>query len=930
MKADGKVPRHRFLTLVAFLIAASPQPSQAQAKNVRPVPGPYFFEPAEEDFFMDLWRQGKLHHPYLRSLAERRAAWAEENASRIAPGIPTLPPSSDLGSQALGPDIIANDRSLSTGQPFTQAEPSVAAFGPFVVASWNDGRPLCTSKGQSFAYSSDYGATFHDGGLIPFLRGDPTVAVNAKTGAWYVSGLGATISVWKGHFTETGFVLDLRRDFAQSGEFRDKPWMAVDSTSGNVHITWTSFAEDLSSKIVLQRLDADLNPLGPLQELRYTPPFTETGVGHGAQGSFPAVGPDGMLYVGWSIYYSNSDVTVPLSHYEIVRSDDYGQTFGAIQKIADYRWNLQALAPGFRRGIWGGFVALAVDMTHGPYRGRVYATWAEIPDLPDPPPTSLIVEEVENNDFFASATPFALGGRIHGTLTGAGNNDFFTFTGQRGQVLRIDCDTLDQQRIRLICPADTMGLASYHLIANSSTQYVCGLPYDGTYYLQIASESNSQTGYQIATIVDQPGPGGRARDIKDAFVAWSDDGAAWSTPVRLNDDPPGPDAHHVSVSVDGRGRVHAFWFDWRDDAECGVISNQYMASSGDGGVTWGANRKLTDAPSFWGALASCSSINQGDYTHMAAAGDYVYSAFADARMGDPDVFIDASRFSPVASCPDDVIRLPLSTSTLGFSLSNHGNFDTPLAWRVVDSKGWLTGATPALEGSQTLTADGGTLVVQATFVLPDACEGESTLVRFITFDPFIPGYQDTCVTVLGCDDAVPTLVSLVDATVQNGTVTLRWHDPASAGLSARVSRRATGADWVERELVTADGSGLFVFEEHDVPPGRYDYGLELLEGEHAGLVIETRIEVPSFTFALHGARMDPSGSGFRVALTLTSAERARLELLDVAGRIVAAREIQGPGLHEVVIGGGSLTSGVYLTRLSQGGATAITKAVFLR
>src|SRR5262249_13175210 len=143
----------------------------------------------------------------------------------------------------------------------------------------------------------------------------------------------------------------------------------------------------------------------------------------------------------------------------------------------------------------------------------------------------------------------------------------------------------------------------------------------------------------------------------------------------------------------------------------------------------------------------------------------------------------------------DVAFQPQTTTTLDFSLSNQGNFDTPLAWRVTDTRGWLAGATPALQGSQTLAA-GGTLMVQAALALPSSCGGDSSLVQFITSDPFIPGHEDTCLTIVRCDLPTPTTVALVASTVSHGTVTLRWHGEAIAGVEARISRRSATSEWV--------------------------------------------------------------------------------------------------------------------------------------
>ena len=59
--------------------------------------------------------------------------------------------------------------------------------------------------------------------------------------------------------------------------------------------------------------------------------------------------------------------------------------------------------------------------------------------------------------------------------------------------------------------------------------------------------------------------------------------------------------------------------DWRDGLPCGAESAEYMVSSGDGGVTWGANVRVSDVNSYWSANA-CGSANQGDYQGITVEG----------------------------------------------------------------------------------------------------------------------------------------------------------------------------------------------------------------------------------------------------------------------------------------------------------------------
>ena len=114
-------------------------------------------------------------------------------------------------------------------------------------------------------------------------------------------------------------------------------------------------------------------------------------------------------------------------------------------------------------------------------------------------------------------------------------------------------------------------------------------------------------------------------------LAWSDDrGDTWSTPVRVNDDAIGNGVNHFLewVVVDDRGRVHVTYQIRLPDQDKRA---QYMATSTDGGVTFGPSIRVSDGayPSarFW-----------GDYNQPAAAGNRFHAIWADARSGHNDIF----------------------------------------------------------------------------------------------------------------------------------------------------------------------------------------------------------------------------------------------------------------------------------------------------
>ena len=94
---------------------------------------------------------------------------------------------------------------------------------------------------------------------------------------------------------------------------------------------------------------------------------------------------------------------------------------------------------------------------------------------------------------------------------------------------------------------------------------------------------------------------------------------------------------------------------------------------------------------------------------------------------------------------------------------------------------------------------------------------------------------------------------------------------------------------------------------------------------------EVWVDVPGeLTFALKGFETNPSTSGVRVGFTLPLAAPAKLEVFDVSGRAVFAREVGslGAGRHRLALG--ALGPGFYVIRLTQGGDSRTQRGVVLR
>jgi hypothetical protein len=172
------------------------------------------------------------------------------------------------------------------------------------------------------------------------------------------------------------------------------------------------------------------------------------------------------------------------------------------------------------------------------------------------------------------------------------------------------------------------------------------------------------------------------------------------------------------------------------------------------------------------------------------------------------------------------------------------------------------------------------------------------------------------------DGPTSTLLAAVEARASADGVELAWFTSDARDAEFRVEHRFGSGDWEPRGAITADGEGLIRFVDHAVAPGLHHYRLAF---EHQGIphvegAIDVLVPAPRFAFA--GPRPNPlrTGEPLELAIRLSGAGRATLEILDVMGRRQHTQDLTGlgPGEHVLSIPV-RLRAGLYVVRLREAG-----------
>jgi hypothetical protein len=138
----------------------------------------------------------------------------------------------------------------------------------------------------------------------------------------------------------------------------------------------------------------------------------------------------------------------------------------------------------------------------------------------------------------------------------------------------------------------------------------------------------------------------------------TDLGATWTSPTRLNDDPPGivRDQWFPALAAAPDGRLTAVWLDRREDPQ-NRLYYAYARTSLDGGLSWQPGVRISSAPSNPNVGSPPGAEGIGDYIGISAGPGVVWASWTDVRNGTQDIYAARDLFTPQPT------PTPMPTST---------------------------------------------------------------------------------------------------------------------------------------------------------------------------------------------------------------------------------------------------------------------------
>ena len=371
-----------------------------------------------------------------------------------------------------------------------------------------------------------------------------------------------------------------------------------------------------------------------------------------------AVGLNGWYYVGY--IHSNGGQGVSYS-------TNQGQTWTPV---------LVANSPGG----WGSLLDknhMWIDnSTSSPYEGNLYDAWTNFGGSND--------SEIEISRSADEGLTWSSAVNISSAINaGSHNQGVNIHTGPNGEVYAIwavyDGWPTDESAIGMAKSLDggVTWQTATRIISNirgirtsgiSKNMRVNSFP---TMAVDISNSANRGTIYITWANIGVPGVNnGSSADIY--LIKSTDQGATWSTPLRVNQDEAGQGKQHYFpwIACDpSNGNLSIIYYDDRNVS--GTACETYVSNSSDGGATW-EDMRVSDVSFTPQSIPGLADSYFGDYLAIHARDRWVYPAWTDNRTGTAMTYVSPFQAGPPPNQPWIIHNNHSISDAAG---NNNGMFD---------------------------------------------------------------------------------------------------------------------------------------------------------------------------------------------------------------------------------------------------------------
>ncbi len=306
-----------------------------------------------------------------------------------------------------------------------------------------------------------------------------------------------------------------------------------------------------------------------------------------------------------------------------------------VQKSTDggMSWSEPVIAIDSVEGVFEDKQWITLDRTSGPTNGNIYISWTRFFST-----TILLVSSTDGGETYSDPVSVSDDEGVQWSVPAVGVSGevfvaWFQYYPTRGILMDVSFDqgmTFGNDQVITETNASSGEINGGILVFPypALTSDVSSLsPYTGNLYLAFMDEN--------------------VTDMDIFFMKSEDNGATWSEPIRINDDPEhnGADQFHPWIAIDETGVIHAIFYDRRLDQN-NWLFDLYYTKSTDGGDTWSVNERITTVSSNPSDARLAGLI--GEYIGLSAWQGEVQMVWTDTRNGNQDVF--SARLSSTGAC----------------------------------------------------------------------------------------------------------------------------------------------------------------------------------------------------------------------------------------------------------------------------------------